>query len=173
MTNTIENLNLIEGTDALNAAIKRVHEAGQSYQKDVHILAVSILYHVGAHGDTTVVQRFIHAMPESVRANGLRAWFEHFGPVKFDKDGDGNELVSYVKGKPARIGDADAKPFWKFKAHEGAPYNPIDLEKFIASALRKLEKDAKETGRDHTGLITDLTARLSAVKLVEARQTGH
>lgn len=165
---------LIKGSENLNAAIKAVQETGQTYQKSVHQLAVSILYHVGAHGDTTVVQRFISAMPESVRANGLRAWFEHFGPIKFDQDAtDGTELVQYVRGKPALIGDADAKPFWKFKAHEGKPYVALDMERWLSSAIRKLEKDAKEAGKNHDGLIADLTARLTVLKITEAQQPAH
>lgn len=165
---------LIKGADNLNAAIKAVQETGQTYQKSVHQLAVSILYHVGEHGDTTVVKRFIEAMPESTRSNGLRAWFEHFGPVKFDRDApSGTEVVQFVRGKPALIGDADAKPFWKFKAHEGKPYEALDMEKWLTSVIKKLEKDAKEAHRDHSGLINDLTARLTGLKNTEVHQPAH
>lgn len=147
---------LYEGVAALDQQFEVMHKRGNSLQSKAHIIALSVLNHVGLHGDTTVVLRCINAMPEMTRTNGLRNWFEQFGPIKFVTHGEGKnavETVVYVKGKSAMLNKAHAKPFWKFSSKEGQPYEPINLDTFVKSMVTKLETDAKNTGRDHTKLI--------------------
>ena len=55
-----------------------------------------------------------------------------------------------------RLGDAMAKPFWAFKPE--AEYVPMDVAKAIDSFVKKLERDHKETGRDHTSMVAKLLA---------------
>ena len=45
------------------------------------------------------------------------------------------------------------KPFWKFKANEGVPYEAIDVAALIAGTIKKLERDSKETKIDHSAVI--------------------
>jgi hypothetical protein len=47
-----------------------------------------------------------------------------------------------------------AKPFWKFKPEP--TYVPIDAAKALESLIKKLEKDTKELGTDHTATIAAL-----------------
>ena len=157
--------------EQINAQIDLMHNRGQTLQTQMHKLACSILLHLGTNKDVRVVQRFVLAMPEMSRSNGLRNWFEQFGPVKFVQRDDGTEQVLFVKDKDTKLGDAMAKPFWKFSAKEGKPYEAIDLQAFVQSALKRLEKDAKETGRDHTPLIAAIKAGLSTETVGSAPQS--
>lgn len=142
--------------EELDKQIKLMHEQGQRLQTKMHKLACSVLLHLGENSDIRVVHKFVLAMPEMSRSNGLRNWFEQFGPVKFIQMEDGTERVEFVKGKDTKLGDAMAKPFWKFSAKEGKPYEAIDLNAYVNQQIKKLEKDAKETSRDHTAIIAAL-----------------
>lgn len=142
---------LFEGA-ALDKAINELHGKGQRMQDHMHKLALSVLVHVGTHKDIRIVHRFVQAMPAMARTNGLRAWFEKFGPVKFTEV-DGVEQITFIASNPAKPGDANQKPFWKFSATEGKPYEALDITKATEQFIQRLEKDAKATGRDLTALI--------------------
>lgn len=139
----------------LDAEIETFSKTAIKLQERAHRIACSVLAKVITDGDVRTVMKFVHCMPEMVRVNGLRAWFEAHGPVKFVQDNDGNETIVHVKGDKAnrKLGNGMAKPFYKFSANEGKPYEAIDLVKLVEQTVKRLEKDAKETGRDHTALI--------------------
>ena len=141
---------LITSLKAIDAAIISMHERGQSLQTDMHTIACSVLAHVGKNRDTRVVLKLINAMPDLARINSLKLWFETFGNVKFD----GKDVR--LTDNACRIADAMKKPFWKFKATEGVPYEPVDIPAMIASMVKRLEKDAKITGMDHSAVIHKL-----------------
>jgi hypothetical protein len=146
---------LISGMPNIDRAIAMLHTKGQKLQAECHVLACSVLAHVAEHGDVRVVAKFLNAMPEAARVNALRAWFEHYGPVAFEKN-----QPAFVKGKKSYIGDAMAMPFWKFKAEP--EYQAVDVVKMLQATVKKLEKDQKETKRDHSAVITGLKAQLAA-----------
>jgi hypothetical protein len=144
-------LELYTTEQAINSAVKAFHNNGQALQAEAHKIALSVLHHVGTHADIRVLRRFLDAMPDIARTNSLRKWFETFGPVTFE----GN-VAHYAKGKATRLGDAMSKPFWKFKANEGEEYAPVDVNALLNSLIKKLEKDAKKTERDHSATILAL-----------------
>lgn len=140
----------------LPAKIEAFSKAGGKLQVEAHKLACSVLLHLGTHKDVRVVETFLKSMPAMVRVNGLRAWFEKFGPIKFVTEGEGEgavEVLTYVKDKPTLIGEAIEKPFWRFTATEGKPYQPLDLSVETNKFIDKLLKDTKHTGTDHTAKI--------------------
>jgi hypothetical protein len=134
---------------AINEACANFHTQGQSLQGEAHKIACSVLHHVGEHGDVRVVAKFLQTMPEMSRVNALKAWFEEFGPVAFDTKG-----ALFVKDKATKIGEAMAMPFWKFKVE--APYVPVDAAKALDKLIKRLVKDTKETGTDHSVTIQAL-----------------
>lgn len=140
----------------IDTKIASIHTSGTKLQTDMHQCAVSILNHIAVHRDTRAfvvfVGKMVQAMPEMSRVNSLKAWFETFGPVKFNEDG----TVTYVKDKATKLGDAMAKPFWKIAGVEGKPYQAINVDKAIEDLVKKLRKDALETGVDHTVTIAAL-----------------
>jgi hypothetical protein len=139
---------LLTTVKAIEAAILSIHERGTSLQTDMHIAACSVMRHLGKHKDIRIVMKLLNAMPDMARKNSLMLWFETFGAVKFE----GKE-ATFVKDKPTKMADAMAKPFWKFKANEGVPYEALDVVALINSTIKKLEKDTKETKIDHTATI--------------------
>lgn len=134
----------------MDAKIAAFHKRGQSLQQEAHKLACSALLHVGKNNDVRVVGKLINAMPEMGRANALRGWFEAFGPIAF---GEGDS-ISYVKGGKVKLGEAMKTPFWKFAPEP--PYVALDMAKWFDQQVKRLEKDAEETGVDHSAIIGGL-----------------
>lgn len=147
----------------LDARIVRLHTAGQNIQKEMHRIACSVLACFGENNDVRKATNFVlkleAAMPEMSRVNALKAWFEAHAPIKFatpEEIKNGATAAYFVKDGKYKLGDAMAKPFWKFVASEGKAYEPLDIEKFTQQMIAKLVKDAKETGADHGALLMAL-----------------
>lgn len=144
------------GVKAIDAAMVALFASGQSFQKEAQSVALSVLQHVATHGDVRVASKLVNgmlnAMPELSRINALRAWFEAFGPIAFDAEG----IATYVKGKPADVAKAAATPFWKFSPE--VPYQAMDVLKSVDQFIKRLQKDAKETKKNHAPMIASLEA---------------
>ena len=146
-------LALLTTAKAIEAGIERIHVAGQTLQTDMHLVACSVLQHLGKHKDTRVLEKLMNAMPEMARKNSLILWFETFGNVKFSLE---TKAFVLIKDQGIKLGEAIDKPFWKFKANEGVEYEAIDIVKYVNAQVAKLTKDAEKTGTDHNVLIRAL-----------------
>ncbi|MGX9944904.1 hypothetical protein ACTG4Q_20800 [Bradyrhizobium denitrificans] len=149
---TPATLKLIDGETAIKKALASIQTRGASLQRDIHVAACSVLAHVGKHSDIRLVTELLKALPDMTRKNAVKAWFEAHGPVLF-VEGD---VIKFNPATTLRLGDAMAKPFWVFKPE--AEYVPMDIAKSIDSLVKKMERDHKETGRDHTSMIAKLLA---------------
>lgn len=135
----------------IDARIALLHKNGQKLQTEMHKLACSVLKVLGETKDVRQTMKFIQAMPDMARTNGLRAWFETFGPIKFITEGEGEAAVErtvFVKDKATMLGDAMAKPFWKFSAKEGAPYEALNWIEYLNGQIKKLAKDIDKAPAD-------------------------
>jgi hypothetical protein len=146
-----DSMNLLTTVAEIDKAIKSLHNRGQKLQTDSHVLACSVLAHVIQHGDIRVVARFLEAMPEMSRVNGLRQWFEKFGPVTFN----GN-VPMFNRTKVGDLESAQLKPYWRFAANEGKEYQSPDPAKVLESLAKKLAHDQKLTGTDWSEVILSL-----------------
>lgn len=167
---TVTARNLYADLGKLNARIDAFAKSGTKLQTEAHKLACSVLLHLAKNKDTRVLHRLILGMPEMVRTNGLRAWFETFGAVKFISDADhpeSPEQIFIVKDKQVMLADAMAKPFWKFVANEGKPYEPVDFKAEIQRLMEKLGKDTAKTGRNYNAEIKALRAIISPAGVME------
>jgi hypothetical protein len=157
MSNTIKTkpqtasaLKLVEGVGAITKRLSALKVTMASAQTETHLLACSVLAHVGKHKDVRLVTTLLESVGDMVRTNAIRSWFESHGPVKFDDKG----AISYAAERPTQLAKAMGTPFWKFKPEEA--YKPLEIGKSFDRWVKALEKDAKETGRDHTALIAGL-----------------
>jgi len=144
-------MNLYQTAADIDRACIAFFKSGQKLQTEAHRLACSVLAHVGEHGDIRVVAKFLASFPEMSRVNAVRSWFEAFGPITFQ----GNN-PSYVKGGKTKLGDALATPFYKFAPE--ADYKPVNAPAELEKLIKKLLKDTKITGTDHSAIILGLRA---------------
>lgn len=157
---------IISKKTELEARIAALKTSAKDVQHEIHVLAVSTLAFVAKHKNINVLTQFLDAMPEMVRINGLKTWFETFGNVTYDASGeaatwriDGNKKV--------RLGDAMVKPFWKFKATEGKAYEPLNMQTFIDTQIKRLEADIKAVP-EVVGAIDTRKTLLDAFKAAKA-----
>jgi hypothetical protein len=150
-------LTILTSVKAIIAETDRVGTSLKVTQQDVHVLACSVLAHTAKHGNINILTQFLDKMPEMIRMNGLKTWFETFGQLTWDADAipalsakDGAESAKAKKGmwridrsKKPRLGDAMAKPFWSFKATEGKAYTPLTMDTYLDDQIKRLERDIK------------------------------
>lgn len=141
----------------IEAAIVSARTMGETYQRELNKIALSVLNHMAKHKDVRLVNKFLESVVESVRANALRSWFETFGNMKYDTE---NKCMKYDGSRKVRLGEAMGNPFWKFEPE--AEYVPIDVSKAVAVLLKRIQSDAKKTGRNHAKYIKGLEALVPA-----------
>lgn len=133
-------MNLLNSAQ-METAIKSIAGRGAKFQADVHQCAVSALAHFEQHGDHTLLNKLILALPKSSRTNALVAWALHFGNLATNDDKSTRAKSIVVKASEARTTPFDvaaciAAPFWSFKATEGV--SPWSFETFEASLVKSL-----------------------------------
>jgi hypothetical protein len=158
----------------INDKIEELRVKGRDLQHDTHVLACSVLAHTAKHGNINVLLNFLDAVPDMVRANALQTWFESFGQLTYGAIKEGDDPMWRIdRSKKVKLGDAMVKPFWKFKAHEGSPYIPLDMAKWCETQIKALERDAAKTGHSHDHLIMFLKTYNPIAEVGEPTQTGN
>lgn len=127
--------NLITGSKAIDTAIKSIATRGKSLDKDIHIAAVSTLMHADEHGDVTLAQRLVDAIPQSARKNALKDWFLAMGKFSYDTQ---NKTLIFNKQGVTMKDKAIATPFWAFKPEP--EYKPFDINAAIAQLVTRANK---------------------------------
>lgn len=135
---------IVTSMKAFNVRVAALKVSAADLQQETHVLAVSALHHLAKNRNINVLTQFLDAIPDMVRVNALKQWFETFGEVTFSpaKDGD-KPSWRFDADKKTRIGEAMEKPFYKFKALEGAPYKPLVMDTYVDNEIKRLEKDIK------------------------------
>lgn len=133
-------IKFLTGAESINAAISSIAKRGKGLNKDIHIAAVSTLIHADKHGDITLANRLVEALPETMRKNALRDWYLAFG--KFDYDAQNKVLIAKMQAV-TNTQEAMAKPFWKFKPE--AEYVPFNAVKEVNRLLKRID-NAKTNG---------------------------
>lgn len=145
----VKAMTLLNSTQ-MDAAIKSITTRGAKLQADIHTCAVSALAHFAQHGDSTLLNRLIVALPKSARTNALVAWALHFGQLVQNDDKSTRVAQPVVKSSVPKAFDLEAcqvTPFWAFKAQEGTPTWSFDtysasLIKSLDTAISKATDDA-------------------------------
>ena len=128
-------MKLITETKAIELAIKSIQSRGSKLQKDIHICAVSCLNHIEKHGDITLLNRLVAALPAGWRANAIKAWAEEFGKVNWDNT---QKAFTFDKAKKSNIEGAIAVSPEEFKPE--AEYKPLDLAEAIKALIKKAQE---------------------------------
>lgn len=139
---------IIKDIDRISTSVDSLHE-------DVALTGAKIVIHAVKHGDVTLADRLINALDKSkkgktlMRGNVMRAWFEQFGPFRYDTESKAFKLNSKKRDelKP-RVKNADAiKKFAselrKAKAWELKPekkYVPYDFLADMEAKLKQAER---------------------------------
>lgn len=150
---------LISGAANIKAAIDSIERRGKKYDRDVQIAALSAMQHHIEHGDVTLINRLVDAMPKGSRVNALRAFIETFGAVRFDAE---SKKFVHVKGGTFRLDDAMQIMWNEFKPETA--YQPItDPFKRFDQLVSQFERDMQEMG-DQSKVTPEMIAALKSAK---------
>lgn len=115
----------------------------------IHVAAVSCLFHANEHRNADMMMRLMAGLGGSVRRNALIAWAVEYGKLEATADGKSVQFAEKAhEGDDAklywekRLELAMAKPFWDFKPE--APFQAFDLQAQIQKLIKQAEKAAND-----------------------------
>lgn len=154
-------IKIITDVKALTKAIESIESRGKKLQADIHTAAVSCLQYVEEHGDVTLFQRLLVAVPAMGRKNALIAWAIAFGKLAVSEDG---KSVDYNKHGSTDLETATAVPFWEYVKEP--EFKPFDLAAELAKLVKRAEKAAKDERNslpdDQFRAVRELASKISA-----------
>jgi hypothetical protein len=134
----------------IDKAIASIKGRGAKLDGDIHRAGVSVLAHATKHGDTTLADKLVLAMPKGGRKLALVEWMLAFGQIaKLDPKAD---KAAIAEGRLFKL-DRDRKydevgamgtPWTEFKP-EAAVHTAFDVQAAVQSVLRRM-KSAAESG---------------------------
>ena len=133
-TKTKTAFKMLDGAKAIDTAIKSIATRGKTLERDIHVAAVSCLVHADKHGDVTLAQKLVEAVPSLVRKNALRDWFQAHGKFGYDLQA---KTFTFDKKGTTMIDEAIATPFWEFK--QEAAYKGFDINAAVLQLVKRAE----------------------------------
>lgn len=154
----------------LKKEIGLIEVAGKKLDERIQTAALSVLFHVDAHGDVTVAAALFNALPKGARKNALAEWFMACGKMALNQDPATKKDLPFLYDKE-RTTDFDkgiANPWYTFK-----PEVPVDQAFDFQGQLQALIKraqSAQKAGKEVKGMdvLTQVQSiRMDAVQIVE------
>ena len=139
----------------LVAAIEDIRVTGKKLDGMIWVAAVSVIAHVEKHGDVTVAQTLVDAMPKGSRVNALLAYLEEFGKMAWDA---ADKKLVYAKTKASNVQGAMGISWVEFKPEP--PYQSMTLETAVAALIKKAQ-DRAALGDDRDHIDMDRLASMS------------
>ncbi|UAW09758.1 hypothetical protein APK09_02 [Acinetobacter phage APK09] len=75
-------MNLLITVEDINKAIASISKRGKQLDNDIHVAGVSCLKHCDAHGDSTLLDKLVQAMPKGSRKAAFCEWALAYGNVR-------------------------------------------------------------------------------------------
>ncbi len=166
-------MELLKSVDQMTKAINSIKARGAKLETDIHICGVSVLAHADKHGDTTLCDRLVQAMPNGVRRNALVSWMLAWGSIaKLDTRDDKEAIAAgrlFKKDKSKKFDQASAEgESWTAHKPEPHPLTVFDAQKAVHGVLARIQK----LGADETVTVEHMAEALAEARsLVEALET--
>ena len=150
-------MKLFTSVATITAAIEDIRTTGKKLDQMIQVAACSIISHVEKHGDVTLINTLVDAMPQGSRVNALRDFIGTFAKVKYN---EATKVFDYDKAGKTDLAGAQAIMWTEFKPEQ--PYVAFDLKALIASVLKKGETALKDE-QHKSEVDLDLLAQLRAI----------
>lgn len=135
------NMKIITCETKIKAAIKSIQARGQRLDRDIWVAAVSTMAHHNKHGDTTLINGLVDAMPKGSRVNALREFITAFGKVTFNEE---TKAFDHDKAGNFDLDGATATSWVDFKPEP--EYKPIDALALVKAMVTKINNVDPEKG---------------------------
>lgn len=131
----------------INKAIASIATRGKKLDADIQTAGLSILNHANEHGDSTLADKLVQALPKGSRKLALVEWMLAFGKLRLlDKANPedaariaAGAFFAYDKAKRTDLESAGAKPWFDFKP-EAPVLTAFDAQAAVQGVLAKLSK---------------------------------
>tara|TARA_R110002167_G_scaffold235258_1_gene440575 strand:- start:385 stop:861 length:477 start_codon:yes stop_codon:yes gene_type:complete len=134
-------MKLITNKSDIVAAIKSISGRGAKLDKDIQRAAVSAMSHHNEHGDVTIINELVAAMPKGARVNALRDYILAHGKVSFD---DKAKAFVHAKEGSFDLEGALAISWVEFKPE--AEYKPLDALKLVTALAKRIAAADSDKG---------------------------
>ena len=125
-------MKLLKGTAAIEKAISSIQTRGKKLDSDIHIAGCSCLQHIDEHGDVTLLNRLVQAMPKGSRVNALKEWSEVHGKVKYNNE---TAEFDFDKTSVTLLEEGMEKPWIEFKPEQ--KYKALDFNAALEALFKK------------------------------------
>ena len=142
-------MQIIKTAALITKAITSIAGRGKALDKDIHIAGVSVLAHANEHGDTTLADKLVQAMPKGARKLALVEWMLAYGQLakldpKLDKDAiAAGRLFKLDRSRTYNEAGAIETSWTEFKP-EAAVHTAFDAQAAVTSLLARLNKAAAD-----------------------------
>ena len=131
----------------INKAIASIKTRGKKLDADIQTAGLSILNHANEHGDSTLADKLVQALPKGSRKLALVEWVLAFGKLRLlDKVNPedaariaAGAYFAYDKAKRTDLESAAAKPWFDFKP-EAPILTAFDAQAAVQGVLSKMTK---------------------------------
>lgn len=131
----------------INKAIASIANRGKKLDADIQTAGLSIIHHAESHGDSTLADKLVHALPKGSRKLALVEWMLAFAKLRLlDKENPDDApriaagaFFAYDKTKRTDIESAAQKPWYEFKP-EAPVLTAFDAQAAVQGVLTKLTK---------------------------------
>ena len=132
-------MKLFTTKEQIVAAIKSISTRGAKLDADIWTAATSAMAHHAEHGDVTLINELIDAMPKGSRVVALVAFIAKCGKVTYDADA---KTFLHDKSGEFNLEKAMSKSWVEYKPEQ--PYRPFDVMSVIKAAALKAQAERKE-----------------------------
>lgn len=140
-------MKLFTKSDDIKAAIEDIRTTGKKLDNMIQVAAVSVIAHIEKHGDITLLNTLVDAMPKGSRVNALRDFLLTFGKVAYSEE---QRAFVYDRAAESDVQGAMAIMWTEFKPEPA--YEAFDLKGLLASVLKKAETALGNEHRDEVDL---------------------
>lgn len=162
-------------TDAkkLKASIARIRTSGAKLDARIQVAAISVIDHADKHGDTTLADALVNAMPKSGRKLALVEYLLAFG--KFEvitaKSADDRKAIEagrvfkFAKDKVTNLDGADDKMWYDFRK-EAKVSDAFDAQSQVKALLSRMNAAIREGKaiENREGAVEQARALLAALE---------
>lgn len=161
------NIKLLTTKADIDAAITSINNRGKKLDADIQLCALSVVAHVGKHGDVTVANRLYTCMPNGSRRRALAEYLMAFGKLSANADRATAKESPFVYDKTKTYNDEVLKAASETMWYDFAPEPPV-LEMFdLRGALHRILAQAAKVGKVNDEALLSELRKLEAIAQTE------
>ena len=143
------------------AAIADISVTGKKLDLMIWIAAASVVAHIEEHGDVTLANDLVAAMPKGSRVNALIAYFEKVSKAGYDTVA---KTFKHRKSNVTNQALAESKSWVEYKPEQ--PYGGMDLRKTMIKMIVAADNALASSNQKHRAKDKINASDLADIKLL-------